>query len=363
MRAWRFYGFGDFRLDDIAVPELKPRHVLVEPLCVQPSVTEAQLAFGIPTLAFDRVGKRLAEEAPVQLFGHEFCARVIATGEGVHRFKVGDRVAARAKLPCETCSLCLSERSYLCRKGPVIGFDLPGCFSEIASLPEIALVKVDDGISDSEAACLQSLSDSVAAVETAQLRMGDSVVIFGQGSMGLECLQIARISGAGRIITVDVRDESCRISQELGADHALNARNCDVIGIIRELTEGNGADVVFECAGGSPKQGMAGTETVRQAIEAVRSGGKLIGVSWFGHPFELNVDLLRERSLRYLFPDISTQAHLEHTVRLVASGRVRLKPTITHQLDGIESVPQAFEITANKGKYQAINPAQVILKR
>ena len=363
MRAWRFYGFGDFRLDDIAVPELKPRHVLVEPLCVQPSVTEAQLAFGIPTLAFDRVGKRLAEEAPVQLFGHEFCARVIATGEGVHRFKVGDRVAARAKLPCETCSLCLSERSYLCRKGPVIGFDLPGCFSEIASLPEIALVKVDDGISDSEAACLQSLSDSVAAVETAQLRMGDSVVIFGQGSMGLECLQIARISGAGRIITVDVRDESCLISQELGADHALNARNCDVIGIIRELTEGNGADVVFECAGGSPKQGMAGTETVRQAIEAVRSGGKLIGVSWFGHPFELNVDLLRERSLRYLFPDISTQAHLEHTVRLVASGRVRLKPTITHQLDGIESVPQAFEITANKGKYQAINPAQVILKR
>ena len=363
MRAWRFYGFGDFRLDDIAVPELKPRHVLVEPLCVQPSVTEAQLAFGIPTLAFDRVGKRLAEEAPVQLFGHEFCARVIATGEGVHRFKVGDRVAARAKLPCETCSLCLSERGYLCRKGPVIGFDLPGCFSEIASLPEIALVKVDDGISDSEAACLQSLSDSVAAVETAQLRMGDSVVIFGQGSMGLECLQIARISGAGRIITVDVRDESCRISQELGADHALNARNCDVIGIIRELTEGNGADVVFECAGGSPKQGMAGTETVRQAIEAVRSGGKLIGVSWFGHPFELNVDLLRERSLRYLFPDISTQAHLEHTVRLVASGRVRLKPTITHQLDGIESVPQAFEITANKGKYQAINPAQVILKR
>ena len=97
-----------------------------------------------------------------------------------------------------------------------------------------------------------------------------------------------------------------------------------------------------------------------QAIEAVRSGGKIIGVSWFGAPLELDIDLLRERSLRYLFPDISTQAHLEHTVRLVASGRVRLKPTITHVLHGIDSVPQAFEITANKGKYQAINPAQVV---
>ena len=74
---------------------------------------------------------------------------------------------------------------------------------------------------------------------------------------------------------------------------------------------------------------------------------------------ELDVDALRERSLRCLFPDISTLAHLEHTVRLVASGRIRLKPTIKHVLSGIESVPKAFEITANKGKYGAINPAQV----
>jgi len=242
----------------------------------------------------------------------------------------------------------------------VIGFDQPGCFSELALLPEISLVKVDDRISDSVAACLQSLSDSVAAVETASLRIADTVVIFGQGSMGLECLQIARISGAGQIITVDVRDEACAVSRELGADHALNARNCDVVATIRELTGGNGADVVFECAGGSPKQGLAGHQTLLDALNSVRSGGKIIGVSWFGGPVTLPVDLFRERSLRYLFPDISTREHLRHTVQLVASGRVRLEPTIRHVLQGIESVPQAFEITANKGKYQAINPAQVV---
>jgi threonine dehydrogenase-like Zn-dependent dehydrogenase len=362
MKAWRFYGFGDMRLDDVPVPELRPGQVLVEPLCVQPSVTEAQLAQGIPTLAYDRVKRRLETEAPLQLFGHEFCARIVETGPGVTRFQAGDRVAARAKLPCGSCTLCISERSYLCRKGPVIGFDLPGCFSELALLSENALVRVEDCISDSEAACLQSLSDSVAAVETADIRIGNSVAIFGQGSMGLECLQIARLSGAGLLITVDVRDESCRISKELGADHALNARNCDAVAAIRDLTEGNGADVVFECAGGSPKQGLAGTQTLRQAIDAVRSGGKLVGVSWFGGPLEMDVDGLRERSLRYLFPDISTQSHLQHTVRLVASGRVRLRPTITHVLHGLESVPQAFEITANKGKYQALNPAQVMMR-
>lgn len=362
MKAWRFYHFNDVRLDDIPEPACGPNQVIVEPLCVQPSVTEAQLAKGIPTLAFDRVKRRLETEAPLQLFGHEFCARILETGQDVKRFKPGDRVAARAKLPCGSCSLCNSEHSDWCRAGPVIGFDLPGCFSERAVLPAIALVKVDERISDSEAACLQSLSDSVAAVETAQIQMADTVVIFGQGSMGLECLQIARLSGAGLVITVDVRDESCAMSRELGADHALNAKSCDAVAVIRDLTEGIGADVVFECAGGSPKQGLAGHQTLIQAMDAVRSGGKIIGVSWFGGPLQLNVDVLRERSLRYLFPDISTQAHLAHTVRLVASGRVRLGPTITHVLQGIDSVPQAFEITANKGAYKAINPAQVMMR-
>src|SRR3954465_12395426 len=170
------------RLDDVPTPACLPGHVLAEPLCVQPSVTEAQLAFGIPTLAYEKIKRRLETEAPVQLFGHEFCVRIVETGEGVTRFRVGDRVAARAKLPCENCPLCLGGRGHLCRKGPIIGFQLPGCFAQYAILPEIALVKVADNVSDSEAACLQSLSDSVAAVETAQIGIGDTVAILGQGS-------------------------------------------------------------------------------------------------------------------------------------------------------------------------------------
>ena len=160
---------------------------------------------------------------------------------------------------------------------------------------------VDDRISDNEAACLQSLSDSVAAVETAEIRIGDSVAIFGQGSMGLECMQVARLSGAGTIITVDVRDEACAMSKQLGADSGINAMRDDPVAAIRDLTDGNGANVVFECAGGSPKQGLAGVRTLQQAVDSVRSGGKIVGVSWFGAPLEFDIDLLRERSLRYVF--------------------------------------------------------------
>lgn len=360
MKAWLFYDFNDMRLEEVPLPPCQPGHVLARISCVQPSVTEAQLARGIRTLAYDQIKRRLETEAPVQLFGHEFCAEIVETGDGVSRFRPGDRVAARAKLPCGSCPLCLSERGHLCRSGPIIGFQLPGCFAEFALLPEIALVKVDDRISDHEAACLQSLSDSVAAVETAGIGIGDTVAIFGQGCMGLECLQVARACGAGKTITVDIRDEACRISKQLGAEHALKPGDGDPVSLIRDLTDGNGADVVFECAGGSPKQGLSGSQSLEQAVRAVRSGGKIIGVSWFGQPLEIDIDLLRERSLRYLFPDISTLAHLEHTVRLVASGQVRLRPVITHILKGIEKVPEAFEITGNKAQYQAINPAQVV---
>lgn len=243
----------------------------------------------------------------------------------------------------------------------MIGFDLPGCFSEYAILPENSLVLVDDAISDSEGACLQSLSDSVASVETAGIQIGDSVAIIGQGSMGLECLQVARLSGAGLLITTDVRDESCEISKQLGADYALNGQNCDIVETILERTNGVGVDVVFECAGGSPKQGLAGSQTVQQAMRGVRSGGKIIGVSWLEHRWRSNSIFCTSAAFN-CFPISVPKDIFGHTVRLVASGRVKLGETIRHRLNGIESVPEAFEITANKSKYQAINPAQVIMK-
>src|SRR6202049_1512967 len=152
MKAWRFHAFNDLRLDDVPEPVAGPRQVLVRPLCGQPSVTEAQLAKGIPTLAYERIKRRLETEAPVQLFGHEFCARVVEVGAGVTRARPGDRVAARAKLPCGSCSFCLEGKNHLCRKGPIIGFQLPGCFAERALLPAIALVRVDYRILESEAA-------------------------------------------------------------------------------------------------------------------------------------------------------------------------------------------------------------------
>src|SRR5207302_1963154 len=105
MKAWRFHQFNDMRLEDVPEPGCSPGQVLVEPLCVQPSVTEAQLAQGIPTLAFDRIKRRLETETPIQLFGHEFCARIL---ESAWR----QQISARATVsPPEPSCLAVNARS------------------------------------------------------------------------------------------------------------------------------------------------------------------------------------------------------------------------------------------------------------
>ena len=233
MKAWRFYGFGDLRLDDVPEPVCRPGHVIAEPLCVQPSVTEAQLAFGIPTLAYEAIKCRLETEAPVQLFGHEFCARVSRSEKASLGFGPATAWRPGRNCPAAPAPSALTARTTSAARDRSSAFSSPAVLPSGPS-PESRWCTVDDRISDSEAACLQSLSDSVAAVETAGIAIGDSVAIYGQGSMGLECLQIARSSGAGLIVTVDVRDESCRVSRELGADVAVNARADDPVAAIRD---------------------------------------------------------------------------------------------------------------------------------
>ena len=135
MKAWRFYGFNNMQLDEIPDPLLRAGHVIAETLCVQPSVTEAQLAYGIRTLAYEQIKNRLETEAPIQLFGHEFCARIVEANEG-SRFCPGDRVAARAKLPCGECSLCLPNPVICADVGRLLGFNF-----RVASLSSLCYLK------------------------------------------------------------------------------------------------------------------------------------------------------------------------------------------------------------------------------
>lgn len=362
MRAWRFHGVGDMRLDVVPIPQLRDDAVLARVRCVQPSVTEAILARGGETIAAAKVREKIERHAPVQLFGHEFCAEVVAAGNGVQRFQIGDRVVGRSVLPCGRCRLCVTERTELCTSGPAFGIDYPGCFADFALIPEIALAGVPDGVNDSEAACLQPLAECVAAIDTAQIRPGESVVVIGQGAIGLLLTQVARTAGARHVIVTDVRAEALEAAKASGADVVIDASAADALDRILEATNGAGADVVFETAAGSPHEGLAGTATMTAAPQYVRDSGRVVGVSIIAG--EVPVDMLtaRVRSLSYLFPRHQSIGHLEHAGSLVSSKRVDVSSYITHRLHGIEFVNEALRITANKAEHGAVWPCQVMME-
>jgi threonine dehydrogenase-like Zn-dependent dehydrogenase len=133
MKAWRIYGVGDMRLDEVPRPAVKPGWVLVKTKIVQPSITECQALRGVSHYDLEKLVKN---KGPVQMFGHEFCAEVAEVGEGVRNLKAGDRVfRIRTQAACHTCALCLAGHEERCRKGPSVGFTIPGLLAEYASPP------------------------------------------------------------------------------------------------------------------------------------------------------------------------------------------------------------------------------------
>jgi threonine dehydrogenase-like Zn-dependent dehydrogenase len=342
MKAWVTYAFNDMRLEEVPYPKIKPGWAIVKTRVVQTAITEVQLFRGERSNSFDHV-KKLLEQGPQLLFGHEFSAEIveIADGEGFD-LKPGDRVAATHT-----------------RHG-TIGRHFPGCFAEYAAVPLDALAKLPPEVSDWEGAALQPLSSCVKNVQELKITLGDTVLILGQGVMGLNSTQAAKAAGADTVIGVDKRPEVLALAKELGADITIDASKENVVEAVMEITRGQGAPFVIEAASGSPTVGLSGGSTVSDAVACVAKGGKILSIPHFHAPVTLDFNVLRAKRVTYLFPpDLARPEEMRLAARLVAQKRIRLDPMITHKLHGIEKIPEAMEITANKAKYGALNPAQV----
>lgn len=355
MKAWRVYGMGDMRLDDIPIPKIKAGWALIKIHMVQVSVTEVAMFQGTS----GNVASLLQESSPRQMFGHELCGDVVEVGEGVTRVKLGDRVTYYGRAPCRNCALCHAGYEELCCKGPMLGVGIPGGLSEYILLPQEGLISVPGTITDSECTALQPLVGTMGAIRLIGVELGDIVVVLGQGSMGLNAMQISRVCGAGRVIGVDVSDHALAMSSRLGADAVINASNGDPVEAVLEATCSVGADIVVDCAGGSPKQGLSGTTSIAQAMRMVRDQGKISQIALLGPNAKVDVSPINSRGVLYRGLGSSNRKLAQYTVDLVATKRVQLAPQVTHVLEGLDKMPEAFEITGNKAKFKAINPAQV----
>lgn len=350
MKAWLVYDFNKMRLEDIEVPKVKPAWVLVKVKVVQPSITEVMTFRGMLT---SPVIKKRLEEAPVQLFGHEFYGEVVDIGKGVNRIKIGDMVADHSVAPCRKCRLCRTGFSDYCENRIYVGATIPGAFAEYIVIPEELLISIPPNISASEAACIQPLSECVTEVYDSRINPADTIAIIGQGVMGLFSLSIVRYAGAGRVIVTALREYSLKVSKDLGANYVINSEKMDPVKTILELTHGIGADIVFECSGvGS---------NIMKALEMVRRNGKIVCLSIIGGQTPLSLADFRSKCVDLIFPRLTTFRMLDHAVFLLSNKLINIKPLITHILKGIDKVPESFEITGNKSKYKAINSAQVII--
>ena len=361
MKAWLSYDFNDMRLEDVAQPHAEPGWVVCKVQNVELSVTEVAEFRGLPVPSHENIKRMLKEKAPLQLWGHEFCGEVVEVGAGVTNVKLGDRVFYHRGVPCGSCKYCSAGRQHLCRSCINVGEDTPGCLAEYFPVPASTIVSIPDQISDIEACALQPLVSIMGSIQAAGIEMGDTVAVIGQGPMGLDCVQVARVAGAGKVIAMAKREPVLEMSKRLGADITINVTREDPVQRVMEITKDLGCDVVFECAGGSKDQGHAGTDTFVQGLDMLRHEGRIVEIGYLPAGSAIPIQQIDKKGIRVIGRRYPSPKMIDYAIDLVASKRVQIEPTVTHILHGIEKVPEALEISGNKAKYGAINPAQVVL--
>jgi threonine dehydrogenase-like Zn-dependent dehydrogenase len=365
MRAAVLYGFGDLRMEDVPDPEPGPGEVVVDVACVQPSVTECMLIAGEPVAQHAHLAIALGR-GPVRFGGHEFCGVVAAAGPGTD-VSPGGRVTVVETVVCGACAACRRHRPDACAAPGFIGFTRPGAFAERVLVPAANVVAVPEGVSPAAAAAIQPLAGAIHAHALAAVQPGESVLVIGAGVMGLLAVRVARHGNAGAILVAGRSKAKLDLAARFGADLVLGA-DADVPALVAAATEGIGVDVVIETAGGAPSVGLAGAGTLDLAARCVRRGGRIVLVSVLPEGAPAPLARLRERSVSLLHPRSGAGGYspggdaFTHALRLVARGDADVESLVTHRLKGVDEIPEAVRITADKPAHGAINPAQVYIE-
>jgi len=220
--------------------------------------------------------------------GHEYAGTIVALGEGVVGFRVGDRVAIEPHKGCGVCANCLKGFYTVCfNYGNVAaghrhyGFTVNGGYAEYTINHITTLHHIPDTLNFEEATLLTTAGTGMYGItRVGGLEPGETVVVAGPGPIGLMAVQIAKAMGAGRVIITGTRDERLSLACKLGADLVINTKKEDVIKRVLEMTGGIGADVVLECAGTSG--------SLTDAIEFTRRNGRIGLVGIYSEPVAIN---------------------------------------------------------------------------
>ncbi|HXG67119.1 MAG TPA: zinc-binding dehydrogenase [Blastocatellia bacterium] len=261
---------------------------------------------------------------PVVL-GHEFCGYVAAKGKRVRAFKEGDRVVSEtAAYICGMCVYCRAGEYNLCPQRSGFGYGTHGAMAQYVRVPAACLHHIPSSLPFERAALTEPCCVGYNAVAVkSHVRPGDLVVVLGPGPIGLLCAAVALSSGAGTLIVAGTsRDESrLAAARRLGIAHSVNCEETDLPGLVRELGDGLGADLVVDAAGASA--------ALKLALEIVRPGGQITKVGWGPQPLGFSLDPLVQKAVTLQGSFSHTFRNWEKVVALLAAGQINLDPIIS----------------------------------
>jgi L-iditol 2-dehydrogenase len=276
------------------------------------------------------------------ILGHECAGEVVAVGNAVKTLAVGDRVALEPGKTCGKCKYCKTGRYNLCPD--VEFFATPpyhGVFTNYVTHPEDMCFKLPDNVSNTEGALVEPLAVGLHASGMGEVKLGDTVVVFGAGCIGLVTLLSCKARGASKVYVVDVLENRLATARRLGATETINARECNAVEKIAQLTAGQGADVVIETAGSEI--------TVKQTADVVARGGTIVLVGMTAKDetsFNFMKLMGKEGQLKTIF---RYRNLYPVAINAIASGSIDVKSIVSHEFD-FDHVKEAFDFVVSNAK-------------
>ncbi|MCC7370522.1 MAG: alcohol dehydrogenase catalytic domain-containing protein [Chloroflexi bacterium] len=269
---------------------------------------------------------------PPVVVGHELVGEVVTDTTG--RYSAGQRVAVEPLLVCGSCLACRSGASHVCRTLRVQGVHADGGAAELLCTPTTRLHAIPDGLSWEEAGCTEPVSVAVHMVRRAGIELGDTVLVLGGGPIGFLVANVAKAAGARRVLISEVSKPRLSLAEQAGIE-TIDASLHDPVAVIREITNGEGADVVVEAVGHPA--------TVAQMIPAARVQGRILvgGIGGVQPPTDLANVVFKELTLIgsrvYSSRDMATAVHL------LGTGAINVKGLVTRTVPLEHAVTDGYE--------------------
>lgn len=339
MRVAMYYANNDVRLEERPKPKIGDGEILVR--------VEASGICGTDCLEWYRINR-----VPLVL-GHEIAGVVAEVDSGVKGYKAGDRISVSHHVPCLECRFCKSGHETVCDTLRKTNFD-PGGFSEFVRVPKINVEKgtyiLPKSVSFEEATFIEPLACVIRGQRLANFEKGRSVLVVGSGISGLLHIQLAKLSGANRIIATDISDFRLKAAKKFGADEAVNAKDYTPE-VFKKLNGGYLADLVIICAGA--------TSAIEQGLRSVERGGTVLIFAAAGKdvvmPVPMN-DIFWRNEVTVTSSYAGSPDDHRQALKEIASHKINVYDMITHRF-GLGETGAGFKLVV-----EAKDSIKVIIK-